>query len=220
MIVGFNTNIKQGNQVYHVQTEDKGLDNPLIESLVYVGGAIIDTKRTEYGAMLKEGFDEAKILKMMEVQHRQVIAEIKKGKYDADKPPEEEVECILDMIAKSPRTLDEVVSDWLAHEMQQDKLDLILASRDEFISGADARIKVKALAGITRRGIDGAKIFIHLVSSGGEERKLHEGETDENGELDVILAIPSDNGKKSVVVIRGDSEVGSAEIKQLVKESR
>mgnify|MGYP001768423458 CR=1 FL=1 len=36
MIVGFNTDIKYRNEVFHIQTEDKGANNPLIETLVYV----------------------------------------------------------------------------------------------------------------------------------------------------------------------------------------
>ena len=41
MITGFNTDIKHNEKVYHVQTEDKGVGNPYIESLVYVGGEIL-----------------------------------------------------------------------------------------------------------------------------------------------------------------------------------
>jgi len=43
VITGFNTDIKHNEKVYHVQTEDKGLQNPYIESLVYVGGEILDS---------------------------------------------------------------------------------------------------------------------------------------------------------------------------------
>jgi len=41
VITGFNTDIKHGERVFHVQTEDRGLTNPVIESLVYVGGEIL-----------------------------------------------------------------------------------------------------------------------------------------------------------------------------------
>src|SRR5688572_4225613 len=46
VITGFNTDIPHEGITYHVQTEDKGVDTPLILSLVYVGGAIIASKRT------------------------------------------------------------------------------------------------------------------------------------------------------------------------------
>src|SRR3712207_8634031 len=38
VITGFNTDIPFEGVTYHVQTEDKGLETPLILSLVYVGG--------------------------------------------------------------------------------------------------------------------------------------------------------------------------------------
>jgi hypothetical protein len=48
VITGFNTDIKHNEKVYHIQTEDKGLQNPYIESLVYVGGEILASKKTSY----------------------------------------------------------------------------------------------------------------------------------------------------------------------------
>ena len=52
MITGFNTDIPHAGVTYHVQTEDKGLDTPLILSLVYVGGAISASKRTNYDDLI------------------------------------------------------------------------------------------------------------------------------------------------------------------------
>ena len=41
MITGFNSDVKYRGLVYHVQTEDKGAENPLIETLIYKGGEIL-----------------------------------------------------------------------------------------------------------------------------------------------------------------------------------
>ncbi len=51
MISGFNTDVEFGDVVYHVQTEDKGLKSRLILSLVYDGGTILASKRTNYDAL-------------------------------------------------------------------------------------------------------------------------------------------------------------------------
>ena len=59
MITGFNTDIEFEGVTYHVQTEDKGLDSPLILSLVYVGGAIIASKRTPYDDLVSAGYPAA-----------------------------------------------------------------------------------------------------------------------------------------------------------------
>ena len=40
MITGFNTDVPYRGEVYHVQTEDKGTDNPMVESLIYSGARL------------------------------------------------------------------------------------------------------------------------------------------------------------------------------------
>ena len=82
MITGFNTDIKHNEKVYHIQTEDKGLQNPYIESLVYVGGEILASKKTSYAEQAKAGVDEKWIGSLMEQQHRTMIAAIKRGRLD------------------------------------------------------------------------------------------------------------------------------------------
>ena len=61
MIVGFNTDIKHRGRVFHCQTEDKGKDNPLVETLVYTGGQIHDAHQTRYEDLLAEGYEEKEL---------------------------------------------------------------------------------------------------------------------------------------------------------------
>jgi hypothetical protein len=83
MITGYNTDVRHGEVVFHVQTEDKGMSNPFIESLVYVGGQVLATKRASYAEILAEGRDEKEIIALMDHQHRTMIAAIRHGKLDA-----------------------------------------------------------------------------------------------------------------------------------------
>lgn len=81
MITGFNTDVKYRGLVYHVQTEDKGSANPIIETLIYKGGEILGSRRLPYKDLVK-GDDEPTITKMMEDQHKAMILEVKRGKFD------------------------------------------------------------------------------------------------------------------------------------------
>ena len=83
MITGYNTDVRHGEVVYHVQTEDKGAANPFIESLVYVGGQVLASKRASYADLLAEGREEKEIIAFMDHQHRTMIAAIRHGKLDA-----------------------------------------------------------------------------------------------------------------------------------------
>jgi len=80
VITGFNTDIQHGGVTYHVQTEDKGLDAPLILTLVYVGGAIIASKRTPYEDLLASGFDEKALTERLQRQHKLICAAIRAGR--------------------------------------------------------------------------------------------------------------------------------------------
>jgi len=82
MIIGFNTDIKYRDEVFHIQTEDKGVDNPTIETLVYHSGEILLSRRISYGHLkLEKNELRKKVKSMMKIQHDQIIGELKEGKF-------------------------------------------------------------------------------------------------------------------------------------------
>ena len=82
MITGFNTDIEHEGVVYHVQTEDKGLDSPIILSLVYVGGTILASKRSPYEDLIATGFSDEVLAERLKRQHRLICAAINSGRID------------------------------------------------------------------------------------------------------------------------------------------
>ena len=82
MITGFNTDIEHNGTVYHVQTEDKGLDSPIILSLVYVGGTILASKRSPYEDLIASGFSDEVLAERLKRQHRLICAAINSGRID------------------------------------------------------------------------------------------------------------------------------------------
>lgn len=82
MITGFNTDIEHDGVIYHVQTEDKGLDSPIILSLVYAGGTILASKRSPYEDLIAEGFSDEALAERLKRQHRLICAAIHSGRID------------------------------------------------------------------------------------------------------------------------------------------
>lgn len=80
MITGFNTDIEHDGVVYHVQTEDKGLDSPIILSLVYAGGTILASKRSPYADLIEQGFSDELLAERLKRQHRLICAAIHSGR--------------------------------------------------------------------------------------------------------------------------------------------
>src|SRR6185369_7134175 len=82
MITGFNTDVRYDGRVYHVQTEDRGQNIPVLESLVYIGGTIVAKKRTPYADQLSGGATEEVIASLLKRQHQVIIAAIKAGRIE------------------------------------------------------------------------------------------------------------------------------------------
>jgi len=80
VITGFNTDVEYGGVTYHIQTEDKGLDTPIILSLVYDRGTILAAKRQPYDDLLETGFDERVLTDRLTKQHKMICAAIRKGR--------------------------------------------------------------------------------------------------------------------------------------------
>lgn len=81
MIVGFNTDIKYRDEIFHIQTEDKGQNNPIVETLVYHSGEILLSRRIGYGHLMKKTDLRKRIKNIMKTQHDEVITELKGGKF-------------------------------------------------------------------------------------------------------------------------------------------
>ena len=80
MITGYNTDVEHDGVVYHVQTEDKGLETPLILSLVYSGGAILASKRSRYEDLIASGFSDEALSERLKRQHLLICAAIHAGR--------------------------------------------------------------------------------------------------------------------------------------------
>jgi len=82
VITGYNTDVEFGGVTYHIQTEDKGLDTPIILSLVYDRGTILAAKRDPYDDLIEKGFDEKLLAERLTKQHKIICAAIKKGRIE------------------------------------------------------------------------------------------------------------------------------------------
>lgn len=80
MITGYNTDVEHDGVVYHVQTEDKGLETPFILSLVYSGGAILASKRSRYEDLIASGFTDEALSERLKRQHLLICAAIHSGR--------------------------------------------------------------------------------------------------------------------------------------------
>jgi len=85
MSSGFNTDVRIGEQVFHVQTEDRGPSHPVIDTVIYQNGRILHRKTTSYDHLsLAVEFGEDALRERVEAQHRGVIDELRSGALAAE----------------------------------------------------------------------------------------------------------------------------------------
>lgn len=107
MITGFNTDVEHDGITYHVQTEDKGLQSPLILTLVYHGGAILAARRTPYDDLIDKGFQESTLAERLARQHKLICAAIKVGRLkDLQRKSEPETATIIETPVLETKTAD------------------------------------------------------------------------------------------------------------------
>lgn len=83
MLQGFNHNIRYHGRLFHVQTEDGGLQNPHIVTLLYHGGSIVSSKKTAYADILTSDRRDEVVREIMREQHRQMLRDLREGRFDA-----------------------------------------------------------------------------------------------------------------------------------------
>ncbi|WP_394847692.1 FHA domain-containing protein [Pendulispora brunnea] len=82
--VGFNNNVKYKGRVFHVQTEDSGLDRPhIITHLFADGGRIIKTHKRNYGEHVGREDNIALFVRtLMKGQHMEMLLMLREGRFD------------------------------------------------------------------------------------------------------------------------------------------
>ena len=381
MLTGFNTDIKHAERVYHVQTEDRGPSNAVVESLVYVGGEILLSKKSPYAEHVHAGkIDEKAVRELMDLQHRRILEAIRRGRFDAKKPGEESLELsddtfpappgvspaavaavaailsapaellpgdsrprpatpkersgvrptagkpasgvtarpaaapksappsaapteqrvpptrvvsgdnVLETVvspspasapppaarkpaaappapvpppptpapfpsavapavrpaapstapvpasstastpaaaepprkmpasASGPKTLDQVIVEYLASEAASERLELSIMAGGDFVSGATVPLTVIASTSITRKAVTGAQVTIRVVSTGGPPQILFRGVTGNDGMVKTSCALPDVGTGNAALIIVGFSPIGSSETKYLIRK--
>lgn len=82
MIVGFNHNITYRSVSFHVQTEDSGMKNPHLVTLLYHGGTIISSHKTSYADIIKVDNLDHVIEELAKEQHKEMLRRVTRGEFD------------------------------------------------------------------------------------------------------------------------------------------
>lgn len=81
MAFGHNSNVTVAGDTYHVQTEERGAAQALIDTTVYLRGRVLHRRTNSFSDLLPLNSDREQALKLrVDTQHRSVVDEIRSGK--------------------------------------------------------------------------------------------------------------------------------------------
>ena len=84
-LLGYNTNVRHKGKLYHIQTEDSGINHPhIITHLFADGGRIIASKKTDYAQYLGSENLQDIVKKLMQEQHKAIFISLRDCVYDED----------------------------------------------------------------------------------------------------------------------------------------
>ncbi len=187
MLTGYNTDVRFEGQTYHVQSEDRGRANPVLESLVYCGGQILHQERTPYDDLVLRGAGEAEVAGLLDHQHRNLVRRARHGEFgDAARGASG-----LPTAGAAPAAEQGPLADHLAALLATD--DEIETLELTFASAAGSRGLAGRLA--VRRAADGApaagaRIWARVVGRGVTPVTVYTGEADDAGEAPVAVVVP------------------------------
>ncbi len=79
MNFGHNQNVNYDGEMYHVQTEDGGRNNPVVTTLVFRNGTVLASRRTSYADIIKSSDLDRVVREVMREQHAAVIKDLLAG---------------------------------------------------------------------------------------------------------------------------------------------
>ena len=234
MITGYNTDVRHNDRVFHIQTEDKGEASPEIESLVYVGGEILATRKTSYADAIRSGRDDRIVQEILEQQHRTMIAAVQRGRFDGPdgslRVPDGMTAAGIETGAAGPapsgepltagdRTLDQVILEYLAAVMNLEQIDCSFTPVPDFVAGREAALRIRAQSSQSRQPVAGASVQIRILSTAGKGGTVFQGTTGADGGCPVSFPVPELPEGSAAAVIRVKSPIGATEFKFPVRRS-
>ena len=187
---GFNTNVEHKGVIFHVQTQDKGIEFGYIETLIYTSGQVLASRRVPYASILEDVRNEEEIQKIMEEQHQSIIQEIKEGKFDHYLSFEEDMELTSQKKTEVPEKL----------EINLLEFEYPVTSSPYF------NISLETINDESKSPIPYADIDVNLITELGKKFHLFKGKTDDEGKVSMRLFLPNFKEKKFAIIINASKE--------------
>ncbi|HLZ92792.1 MAG TPA: hypothetical protein VKQ28_13850 [Candidatus Acidoferrum sp.] len=189
MLFGHNSNVKIGENVYHVQTEDRGASHAVIDTMVYQSGRVLLRRANSYADLLPlDGEREEKLKHRVDAQHQGVLEELRSGALK-----------LAQHANPAPAAKSAIDPQGSASAGDPVSLAIELLNAKTWLAGKRATLQVL----VSRKGdgvaVSGAGVLARI--DGGAEPAQHSSATGPDGKAQLAFDMPRLTGSECALVI-------------------
>jgi hypothetical protein len=183
-IFGFNTDVRHGETIYHVQSEARQAEL-LMQTMIFVKGQCVGKHVVSYANKAAEpGFSEEAIHELIKAQHKAVIGAISEGRIDSVLGTTQEI-----------------------HDAGDSGLSLKWTRAEP--NSAEAIITMYFQVSDAGENVTGAQV-VSLAGSAAEARILAEAVTDGDGNAEMRIPFDEELRREAAITVRATHNGKSA----------
>jgi hypothetical protein len=201
MLFGHNSNVKVGDTIYHVQTEDRGASHAVIDTMVYQSGRVLHRRANSYADLLPLDAAREEALKLrVSTQHQAVLNELRSGalKFAPNPAPGSDGD-------GKPKA-----SAAPSAEAAGDSLALELLNAKSWLSGKRATLQVLVFEKQSGTAVSGARVAARI--EGAAEPTQYSSATGLDGKAQLAFDMPRLSGVECALVIEASNGKAQARL--------
>ncbi|MBV9888518.1 MAG: hypothetical protein JO119_18395 [Acidobacteria bacterium] len=203
MLFGHNTNVTLEGTVFHVQTEDRGVNSAALDTTVHCRGRVLHRRTNKYHDLLPLDAEKEKALKTrLDEQHFGVVEELKSGALKVEAPPAPPSRPLAPGPSGSARNAATSPAPALAVEMLNPRT---------WLSGKHATLYLVVRSKDSATPIAGARVVARV--EGSIEPTATETETAADGHARLEFDMPKLAGDDAALVIEASSRDAQGQLR-------
>jgi hypothetical protein len=204
MLFGHNSNVKVGETIYHVQTEDRGTSHAVIDTMVYQSGRVLHRRANSYADLLPlDAAREQSLKDRVSAQHQAVLGELRSGALQF-------AQHAAPAVASKLSAADKPKMNAVPNAARADEsLTLELLNAKNWLAGKRATLQVL----VSRKdgaAVSGARVMARI--DGAAEPSQYSTATGTDGRAQLAFDMPRLAGSECALVIEANNGKAQARL--------
>jgi hypothetical protein len=203
MIFGFNTDVRCGDTVYHVQSEARERES-LLQTQVFVSGRCVAKRATSYAAaQARPGFSAEQMHDLLRAQHKTVLELARAGEIAKVSSAGSEREGETN---EEPEPASQPTTHTTSVPSETIPLALAWMNPDEFPTQRSGPVELRFFVSESGAGISDARVTVRLNGMAGAPQYAH-GTTMTDGHARITLTFdPAAHGETVALLVQAVSQ--------------